>query len=160
MSERSLLVRVDRQRKGELRLSSPAVGWWRGGPCAGAIVGPGSEVGRLLCLNQRIVLILPDGVTGRVVPVDGSRSLAVGFDQLLFRVEELSPDKSVGGRRPSSEMPNGSSGLPVGSCVVTSPTDGVFYRRASPDAKPFVEVGSRIRTGQAIGLVEVMKTFN
>jgi len=160
MSDRSLLVRVDREGEAGPRLLSPAVGWWSGGPSPGAIVGPGSEVGRLRSLNRQYVLIVPDGVTGRVVRVDGAGSLAVGFDQLLFQVEELSQDDGVGGQRSSSRMAAGASGLPAGACAVTSPTDGVFYRRASPEAPPFVEVGSRIRTGQAIGLVEVMKTFN
>jgi acetyl-CoA carboxylase biotin carboxyl carrier protein len=43
---------------------------------------------------------------------------------------------------------------------VVSPVDGVFYRGPGPQATPFVEVGSRLRVGQPIGLVEVMKTFN
>jgi biotin carboxyl carrier protein len=160
MSEPSLLVRVDRQENAGPRLLSPGVGWWSGGPCAGAIVGPGSRVGRLRSLNRRFVLIVPDGVTGRVVGVDGSGSLAVGFDQVLFRLEELSQDEGVGGQQSSAGHADGSSDLAAGMCAVTSPTDGVFYRGASPEAPPFVEVGSRVRTGQPIGLVEVMKTFN
>jgi biotin carboxyl carrier protein len=43
---------------------------------------------------------------------------------------------------------------------VSAPTDGVFYRGPSPEAPPFVEVGSRVSKGQPVGLVEVMKTFN
>jgi len=159
MSEPSLLVRVDRQDNAGPRLLSPGVGWWSGGPCVGAIVGPGSQVGRLRSLNRRFVLIVPDGVSGRVV-VDGARSLAVGFDQVLFRLEELSQDEGVGGKQSPVGRADGSSDLPAGMCAVTSPTDGVFYRGPSPEATPFVEVGSRVRTGQAIGLVEVMKTFN
>jgi len=160
MSEPSLLVRVDRQDTAGPHLLSPGVDWWSGGPCDGAIVGPGSRVGRLRSLNRSFLLIVPDGVSGRVVRVDGARSLAVGFDQVLFRLEELSMDTGRAGKQPSAGKAVGSSGLPVGACAVTSPTDGVFYRRPSPEATPFVEVGSRVRTGQAIGLVEVMKTFN
>jgi acetyl-CoA carboxylase biotin carboxyl carrier protein len=43
---------------------------------------------------------------------------------------------------------------------VTSPFVGTFYRCASPDAPPFVEVGSRIREGQALCIVEAMKLMN
>ena len=43
---------------------------------------------------------------------------------------------------------------------VRSPTDGVFYRSPALDAKPYVAVGDRIKTGQPVGLIEVMKTFN
>jgi acetyl-CoA carboxylase biotin carboxyl carrier protein len=44
--------------------------------------------------------------------------------------------------------------------AVTSPMVGTAYRRPSPDAKPFVEVGSIVAAGDRILLVEAMKTFN
>jgi acetyl-CoA carboxylase biotin carboxyl carrier protein len=37
---------------------------------------------------------------------------------------------------------------------------GVFYRRPSPDAHPYVEEGTEISEGQTVALIEVMKTFN
>ena len=43
---------------------------------------------------------------------------------------------------------------------VTSPFVGTFYRSPSPDAPPFVEVGSTIREGQALCIVEAMKLMN
>ncbi|WP_460450089.1 acetyl-CoA carboxylase biotin carboxyl carrier protein [Alsobacter sp. SYSU BS001988] len=44
--------------------------------------------------------------------------------------------------------------------AVTSPMVGTAYRRASPDSKAFVEVGSVVKVGEKILLVEAMKTFN
>jgi acetyl-CoA carboxylase biotin carboxyl carrier protein len=44
--------------------------------------------------------------------------------------------------------------------TVQSPLPGVFYRRPSPDADPFVEEGSEVSQGQVIGLIEVMKNFS
>ncbi|MGO4405289.1 acetyl-CoA carboxylase biotin carboxyl carrier protein [Bosea sp. RAF48] len=44
--------------------------------------------------------------------------------------------------------------------AVTSPMVGTAYRRPSPEAKPFVEVGSVVKQGERILLVEAMKTFN
>jgi acetyl-CoA carboxylase biotin carboxyl carrier protein len=43
---------------------------------------------------------------------------------------------------------------------VTSPFVGTFYRAPSPDAPPFVAVGSTIREGQALCIVEAMKLMN
>ncbi|WP_297353743.1 acetyl-CoA carboxylase [Paraburkholderia sp.] len=43
---------------------------------------------------------------------------------------------------------------------IVSPLPGTFYRRASPDAAPYVEVGMSIDEGTVVGLVEVMKQFN
>ena len=46
-----------------------------------------------------------------------------------------------------------------GFVLVRSPMVGTFYRRPSPDQPPFIEVGSRVRLGDPICLVEVMKLF-
>lgn len=44
--------------------------------------------------------------------------------------------------------------------TVRSPMVGTAYRRPSPDAKPFVEVGSVVKAGDKVLLIEAMKTFN
>lgn len=44
--------------------------------------------------------------------------------------------------------------------AVTSPMVGTAYRRPSPEAKPFVEIGSVVKQGDRLLLVEAMKTFN
>jgi acetyl-CoA carboxylase biotin carboxyl carrier protein len=43
---------------------------------------------------------------------------------------------------------------------VTSPFVGTFYRAPSPDMSPFVDVGTRIKKGQVICIVEAMKLMN
>jgi acetyl-CoA carboxylase biotin carboxyl carrier protein len=47
-----------------------------------------------------------------------------------------------------------------GGVFVTSPFVGTFYRSPSPDAPPFVDVGSTIKPGQALCIVEAMKLMN
>lgn len=44
--------------------------------------------------------------------------------------------------------------------MVPSPMVGTAYRRASPDAKPFIEIGTKVAEGDKLLLVEAMKTFN
>jgi acetyl-CoA carboxylase biotin carboxyl carrier protein len=41
-----------------------------------------------------------------------------------------------------------------------SPIVGTFYRAAGADLPPFVEVGSRIKKGQVLCIVEAMKVMN
>lgn len=43
---------------------------------------------------------------------------------------------------------------------IRSPIPGTFYRKPSPDAPAFKEVGDTVARGDTIGLVEVMKTFH
>ena len=42
---------------------------------------------------------------------------------------------------------------------VMAPMVGTFYRASAPDAPPLVEIGSTVRKGQALCLIEVMKLF-
>lgn len=44
--------------------------------------------------------------------------------------------------------------------VVKSPMVGTFYRSPSPDAKPFVDIGSKIETGDTVCIIEAMKLLN
>ena len=44
--------------------------------------------------------------------------------------------------------------------VVESPMVGTYYDSPSPDADPFVKVGSRVKKGDTLCIIEAMKTFN
>jgi acetyl-CoA carboxylase biotin carboxyl carrier protein len=44
--------------------------------------------------------------------------------------------------------------------AVKSPMVGTAYLRPNPDAKPFIEIGSRVSAGDKLLLIEAMKTFN
>ena len=47
-----------------------------------------------------------------------------------------------------------------GAHIVTSPIVGTFYQAPSPDADPFATVGSRVRKGQVLCIIEAMKLMN
>jgi acetyl-CoA carboxylase biotin carboxyl carrier protein len=44
--------------------------------------------------------------------------------------------------------------------VVTSPMVGTAYRGPEPGARPYVEIGSVVRIGDTLLIVEAMKTMN
>ncbi len=44
--------------------------------------------------------------------------------------------------------------------AITSPMVGTFYAAPSPDAAPFVEVGSTVNTGDVVCIIEAMKLMN
>ena len=44
--------------------------------------------------------------------------------------------------------------------VVKSPMVGTFYRSSSPGAKAFVEIGSQVKEGETLCIIEAMKTLN
>jgi len=43
---------------------------------------------------------------------------------------------------------------------INSPMVGSFYRAASPDSAPFVEVGSTVKKGDVLCIIEAMKLLN
>ncbi len=48
---------------------------------------------------------------------------------------------------------------PAGQSV-TSPMVGTFYRSPNPGAKPFVDVGSEVKVGDVLCIIEAMKMMN
>ena len=44
--------------------------------------------------------------------------------------------------------------------TIKSPMVGTFYRSASPGAKSFVEVGSQVKAGETVCIIEAMKILN
>jgi acetyl-CoA carboxylase biotin carboxyl carrier protein len=57
---------------------------------------------------------------------------------------------------PAAEAPPAE---PAGK-VIKSPMVGTFYRSASPGAKAFVELGSAIKEGEPVCIIEAMKIMN
>ena len=47
-----------------------------------------------------------------------------------------------------------------GGAELTAPLTGIFYRSPSPQAPPFVQVGSVVAEGDVVALIEAMKLFN
>jgi acetyl-CoA carboxylase biotin carboxyl carrier protein len=46
------------------------------------------------------------------------------------------------------------------SNAINSPMVGIFYRAASPDSSPFIEVGSSVKKGDTLCIIEAMKLLN
>jgi acetyl-CoA carboxylase biotin carboxyl carrier protein len=58
------------------------------------------------------------------------------------------------------EAPAAAPSPSAGAHIVTSPIVGTFYQAPSPDADPFVTIGSRVRRGQVLCIIEAMKLMN
>ena len=66
------------------------------------------------------------------------------------------------GRASRRRTPSAADSAPPASTgnVVKSPMVGTFYRSASPGSKPFVEVGSVVKEGEPVCIIEAMKIMN
>ena len=60
---------------------------------------------------------------------------------------------------PAAEAAAPAAAAPSGF-VVKSPMVGTFYRSASPGGKAFIEVGSQVKEGDTLCIIEAMKILN
>src|SRR6478736_3359516 len=60
---------------------------------------------------------------------------------------------------PVAPQPAAAPPAPAGHAV-KSPMVGTFYRASSPGAKSFVEIGSQVKEGETICIIEAMKILN
>lgn len=68
-----------------------------------------------------------------------------------------SPQQSA----PARSDPGSPPAAPAKKLIdIKSPTVGTFYSSPSPDAQPFVRVGSKVVNSTVVGLVEAMKLYN
>lgn len=75
---------------------------------------------------------------------------------MLAPVPQAAPTAQEPASAPAEET---ASAIPPGHAV-TSPMVGTYYASPSPDAKPFVEVGSKVKVGDTLCIIEAMKIFN
>ncbi len=78
---------------------------------------------------------------------DGDRKIKVARNKIT--------DSSLTAHKPSLTSVKEESGTKI-----TSPIIGTAYLSPEPGAKKFVEVGSQIKKGQTVIIVEAMKTMN
>ena len=60
----------------------------------------------------------------------------------------------------AAPAPAAASSAPDPAKIIESPLVGTFYRSASPDAAPFVQVGSKVTEDTTICIIEAMKVMN
>lgn len=68
-----------------------------------------------------------------------------------------SPSPAAEAAAPQS---SGSSAAPADGDTVKSPIVGTFYQSPSPDADPFITIGSKVSKGDTLCIVEAMKIMN
>ena len=140
---------------------SPTVGNYTAMPQPGAYLPGGSFVGRLKILNTFYDLCLPGDISGLVV-TDSAKDFIfpVEYGQELFRLNQDKRFLEAGEQTVQLIAKAEANAESEAGCVIIAFTPGIFYAKPGPDAPPFVTLGQEIKKGKALGLIEVMKTFN
>ena len=63
-------------------------------------------------------------------------------------------------QQPPQEQRTEAPSEPQKGYQVTAPMVGTFYASPSPGAKPFVEIGSQVKPGDTLCIIEAMKMMN
>lgn len=130
-------------------LRAPLMGRFTATVTVGALVQPGTQLGLLRQLRNAYPVVVPEGVTGRVV-----RLVRPGYDACYGQcIVAVAPFEGAAADAAAAQESK------AAAVAVAAPLDGQFYLRPSPDAPPFVTPGQRVEPGATIGLIEVMKFY-
>ena len=107
------------------------------------------EITELLCKNELSEIYLKDGekeISIRKDATSVSTSAAPIATQVPVAAQKTASDDAA---------------APINKGrAITSPMVGTFYKSPSTDAKPFIEIGSTVKEGQVVCIIEAMKLMN
>ncbi len=95
---------------------------------------------------------------GKVRIVKGGTAVVQQF--VAAPVQQAPVAAAASAAAPVAELPAPAAAAVPAGHTVKSPMVGTFYRASSPGAKPFVEVGSQVKEGETICIIEAMKILN
>ncbi len=121
-----------------------------------------AEIIRIIDASNLDELVIEIGGARIHVRRNGSGGQTTALPAIAGSARELpsapaeSAVKAPGTGRAKGEI---AAGQLTGKAVVRSPMVGIFYRAPSPNDPPFVEVGTKVKRGDPLCLIEVMKLF-
>ena len=90
---------------------------------------------------------------------DGNRSIKLSKNSFQNKIVSSVSDNSSS--KKDKEINNDSQNKALNlENTVKAPMLGTLYHASSPKAKPFIKVGSKVKTGDVIFIIEAMKTMN
>lgn len=124
-------------------------------------------------IKELVELVATRGLHGMEVERSGFRLKIEGQAPVVSQVASAAPpvyavaapaepSVAASAHLPGTGVGASAPAAPTGPAdhVLTSPIVGTFYGAPSPDAAPFVSVGSRVKKGQVLCIIEAMKLMN
>ena len=95
---------------------------------------------------------------GKVRIVKGGVAAPVQYVQTMAAPTQAGAAPAIAGAAPAAAAP-AEAPAPAGHAI-KSPMVGTFYRSSSPGAPAFVEIGSQVKEGDTVCIIEAMKILN
>lgn len=101
----------------------------------------------------------PDGTAVELERASAARPVAVPMPMpSAMAAQVAAPTVAPAAPEPAAQAPAAAS-EPKGT-EVTAPMVGVFYAAPAPGDEPFVHVGSKVKAGETLCIIEAMKVLN
>jgi acetyl-CoA carboxylase biotin carboxyl carrier protein len=117
-------------------------------------------------LLERLTRLMKDNDLNTVDVRDGDKRVILKRGALIepgagagFAAANL-PAFAASNSHAGAQASSGSSDETAGMLTIKSPMVGTFYSSSSPEAKPFVSVGSTVDEETDVCIIEAMKVFN
>lgn len=114
---------------------------------------------------KKLIELLHDTDVAEIEISEGEESVRItrgSTNQVVVQTPQMSAPHTIAAPQaePQQAADEPSEALAPAGHQVKSPMVGTFYRSPSPDAAAFIEVGSEVKKGDTICIVEAMKMMN
>ena len=117
------------------------------------------QIVKLMAANDLNTVDVRDG-DKRVILKRGAAFVAPSAGFGSYPVPQMAPAAPAASAGPASGAAKDAVDADAGLTAIKSPMVGTFYAAPSPDAKPFVSVGTRVDDDTDVCVIEAMKVFN
>ena len=115
---------------------------------------------------ENIIKLVSDSAIEELEIEEGGNKIRISKPKAIVAPIQIPQQFYAPQQLPPSASPQSESAAPAvaqpksNGKEVHSPIVGTFYRTPAPDAPPYVEVGSTIKVGTVLCIVEAMKLMN
>jgi acetyl-CoA carboxylase biotin carboxyl carrier protein len=122
---------------------------------------------------KKLIELLEESGIAEIEITEGEESVRIsryGTSQIVTQLSHAAPQPTGPAAAPAAAPSAPPAALPAPAApaekvhaaenVVAAPMVGTFYASAAPGAKPFVDIGSDVKVGQTLCIIEAMKMMN
>ena len=112
---------------------------------------------------EKLAKIIADNGLTEISLEDGEQAITIRKDLPEVNMVASAPaamPAAVPAAAPASSPAAEAKPAEAKGKAITSPMVGTFYAASSPEAAPFVEVGSTVNVGDVVCIIEAMKLMN
>jgi hypothetical protein len=138
---------IDKNKSNLILLNSPAVGIIINSISNRQYLDSETIIAKIKILNNTKTIISPRKITGKIKKINCQLGpIHYGQNLVILENKQLINNTNIINKKQKNEY-------------YTSPMDGMFYRRSSPNTEAFINKNDIIKSGDVLGIIEVMKCF-